>query len=116
MDLSALIKGVQDFWNFIWPPVVLLIVLAALALAIAPGALAGIRDVVRAHLPDHATRLAAARNFRHFGFDKLTPVVGVFCLIFLLYVARNAVDAVGGALPLTVVEYPGVWLLLMHPM
>lgn len=36
MDFSGLVKGVQDFWDFIWPPIFCLLALVGITYYVAP--------------------------------------------------------------------------------
>jgi hypothetical protein len=113
VDFSGLVKGVQDFWNFIWPPVICLSLLLGIPALLAPSVLtAGLQRIER-HWPDSPHQVTLFKFFKRFGIDKLVPVITAFVLIFLLDVLRNAVLFAGTALPPNI-SYDTNRLLLYH--
>jgi hypothetical protein len=113
VEFSGLVKGVQDFWEFIWPPVICLVLLLGIPALLAPSVLtAGLQHLERLR-PDSPHQVTVFKFFKRFGIDKLVPVIAAFALVFLLDVLRNAVFFAGTAIPPNI-SYDTNRLLLYH--
>lgn len=111
MDFSGLVRAVQDFWNFVWPPVVCLAILLGTIYAVAPSAASRVGTLLARLKPSPSSQLSAAKNLRRFGFDKLLPLLAAFCVLFLMDVARTMVVLVGDALPPSISYRYDLWFL-----
>jgi CheY-like chemotaxis protein len=111
MDFSSLVKAVQDFWNFVWPPVVCLVILLGTIYAVAPSAASRVGKLLTRLRPSPSSQLSAAKNLKRFGLDKLLPILAAFCVLFLMDVARTMVVLVGDALPPSISYRYDLWFL-----
>ncbi|MEO8131439.1 MAG: hypothetical protein ABI822_30365, partial [Bryobacteraceae bacterium] len=111
MDFSGLIKGVQDFWDFIWPPILCLVALVGLTLYIAPLMFSRVLSKAASLRPTEPRQIQFFKAAKRFGFDKLFPIICAFFLIFLLDVVRNIVLMGGQALPPVITYTPSALLL-----
>ncbi|SDF80519.1 hypothetical protein SAMN05444167_3366 [Terriglobus roseus] len=113
MDFSGLVKGVQDFWDFIWPPIFCIVALTGILVYVAPQtfkvALAKLTNLK----PDDQRQVQFFKVAKRFGFDKLLPIICAFFLIFFLDVVRNIVVMGGQAIP-PVISYTPSAMLLEH--
>jgi hypothetical protein len=111
VDFSGLAKGVQDFWNFIWPPIFCLVALIGLCAYVAPTTLGRLVTLIEDLKPTNDRQIQLVKISKRFGFDKLLPIVCAFFLIFFLDVARNVVILGGQLLP-PVISYNPSGILL----
>ena len=109
MDFSGLVTAVHEFWNFIWPPVICLVILLAIMRYLANDTLKSIWDRVARSRPTSAAQRSAYKTLKRFGLDKLLPIAAAFCLLFLMDVARTTVLGVGQALTPTISYRDNVW-------
>ncbi|MEG9437407.1 hypothetical protein JAO29_14720 [Edaphobacter sp. HDX4] len=114
MDFSGLVKGVQDFWDFIWPPIFCLIALIGIPNYVAPLTFAKILAKLAALKPDNQRQIRFVKVSKRFGFDKLLPIICAFFLIFFLDVIRNIVVLGGQAMPPVVSYIPSAIVLENH--
>jgi hypothetical protein len=110
MDFSGLVSGVREFWNFIWPPIICLVMLLAIARFVAGGTCLRIWTWLKTHKPEAAVQLSIAKTLKHFGADKLLPFAIAFCLLFVLDMVRAVVVVAGAAVSPQVVYRYDVWL------
>lgn len=111
MDFSGLVKGVQDFWDFIWPPIFCLIALVGIAAYVAPQLLSRIWTKLIGLRPTDQRQIQFVKVSKRFGFDKLLPIICAFFLVFMLDIVRNIVAMGGQAIP-PVITYSSTTLLL----
>jgi hypothetical protein len=111
MDFSSLVKGVQDFWDFIWPPVLCLVALVGIASYVGPATFNRLLAKCGALRPTTDRQIQFVKASKRFGFDKLMPVICAFCLIFLLDVVRNVVVMGGQIIPPSITYQPAVIIL-----
>lgn len=112
MDFSGFQKGVHDIWQFLWPSVVIVLLLGGIALALAFDPLAAL---ARRLLPFHRKlwgNRSIYKALRRFELIKLIPLIALFLMIFVLYVTREVALRVGDLVPVTVTSRPGP--LLAH--
>jgi hypothetical protein len=111
MDFSGLVKGVQDFWDFIWPPILCLVALVGLTLYVAPLLYSTTLSNIESLRPTEQRQIQFFKAAKRFGFDKLFPIICAFFVIFLLDVVRNIVVMGGQALPPVIIYTPSALLL-----
>jgi hypothetical protein len=111
MDFSGLVKGVQDFWDFIWPPIFCLIALVGIAAYVAPQLLNRLWTKLIGLRPTDQRQIQFIKVSKRFGFDKLLPIICAFFLVFMLDIVRNIVAMGGQAIP-PVITYSSTTLLL----
>src|ERR1700761_7369756 len=102
MDFSSLVKAVQDFWSFIWPPVLCVMALMGTARFIAPNYCRRMAGLLLRTKPSAETQISFAKISKRFGFDKLAPVITAFTLLFVLSATKNIVIVVGSLVPIEV--------------
>lgn len=110
MDFSSLVKAVQDFWNFIWPPVLCTLALIGIAYFEAPNWCRRVRGFLIAKKPSPESQIAFAKLSKRFGLDKLAPIVIAFTLLFVLSATRNVVLLLGSLVPIEVTNTPDLWI------
>jgi hypothetical protein len=106
LDFSGLVKGVQDFWDFIWPPIFCLFALVGAANYVAPLTVSKVLAKLAAFKPDSKRQIQFVKVSKRFGFDKLLPIICAFFLIFALDVIRNIVVMGGQAIPPVITYTP----------
>jgi hypothetical protein len=111
MDFSGLVKGVQDFWGFIWPPIFCLVALIGIASYVAPLTFSKMLSKLTNLRPTDQRQIQFVKISKRFGFDKLLPIICAFLLIFLLDVVRNIVVMGGQALPPVISYTPSALIL-----
>jgi hypothetical protein len=109
MDFSGLVKAVHEFWDFIWPPVICLVILLSIMRYLAIDTLKSIWERGARSRPTSAAQRSAYKTLKRFGLDKLLPIAAAFCLLFLMDVARTTVLEVGRALTPTISYRDDVW-------
>ena len=114
MDFSGLVKGVQDFWDFIWPPILCLIALVGITAYVAPSVFSKMSSKLTNLKPNAQRQIQFVKVSKRFGFDKLLPIICAFFLIFLLDVARNIVVMGGQAIPPVLSYTPSALILENH--
>ena len=88
MDFSGLVKGVQDFWDFIWPPIFCLVALVGITYHVAPLTFSKMLSKLATLRPTAQRQIQFVKVSKRFGFDKLLPIICAFFLIFALDVIR----------------------------
>jgi hypothetical protein len=111
MDFSGLVKGVQDFWDFIWPPILCLVALLAITSYVAPVLASNVLSRLLIWRPTDQRQIQLFKMSKRFGFDKLLPIICAFFLVFLLQVIRNVVVMGGQMLPPVISYDPSAILL-----
>lgn len=111
MDVSSLVKAVQDLWAFVWPPIVCFGILAGIVYAIAGQTLTSLVTWLSQSKPSSEVQIFAAKTLRRVGLDKLLPVLIAFCALFFLDVCKTMVLTIGSGLPPTVVYRYDLWFL-----
>lgn len=106
MDFSGLVKGVQDFWDFIWPPILCLVALIGITFYAAPLTLSKMFSSLTRLRPTDQRQIHFIKVSKRLGFDKLLPIICAFFLIFLLDVVRNIVVMGGQAIPPVITYTP----------
>lgn len=99
MDFSNLLKTVQDFWNFLWPPIICLLLLVGLSWVLATDTSHSVVVWALSLNPRLSDSSALARTLKSMGLSKLKPLVAAFCLVFLLNLTDVVVMTVGNLLP-----------------
>ncbi len=110
MDFSSLVKAVQDFWNFIWPPVLCTAALMGISWIVAPNVCRRTGAALLAHKPSPETQIAFAKAAKRFGLDKLAPILAAFTLLFLLSAIKNVVLVAGALVPVEITFNPDALL------
>ncbi len=110
MDFSSLVKAVQDFWSFIWPPILCTVALIGIALFVAPNWCKRVEASLIAVRPSPARQIAFVKFSKRFGFDKLAPVVAAFTLLFLLSATENVMLVLGSFVPIEITYNPDILL------
>jgi hypothetical protein len=111
MDFSGLVKGVQDFWNFIWPPILCLVALTGITFYAAPLTFSKMfANLTSLRLTDQR-QIQFVKVSKRFGFDKLLPIICAFLLVLLLDVVRNIVVMGGQAIPPVITSTPSRLIL-----
>lgn len=113
MDFSGLVKGVQDFWDFIWPPIFCLLALVGITYYVAPLTFGRMLSKIATLKPTDKGQIQFVKVSKRFGLDKLLPIICAFFLIFALDVLRNIVVPGGQAIP-PVISYNPSALVLEH--
>jgi hypothetical protein len=111
MDFSGLIKGVQDFWDFIWPPILCLVALIGITSYVAPLTFSKMFSKLTSLRPTDKRQIQFIKVSKRFGFDKLLPIICAFSFIFLLDVVRNIVVMGGQAIPPVITYTPSRLIL-----
>jgi len=111
MDFSALVKGVQDFWDFIWPPILCLVALIGITSYVAPLTFSKMFSKLTSVRPTDQRQIKFIKLSKRFGFDKLLPIICAFSLIFLLDVVRNIVVMGGHVIPPVITYTPSRLIL-----
>lgn len=109
MDFSGLVKAVHEFWNFIWPPVICLVILLFTIRYVASGTVKSIWDWLARSRPASTSQRSAYKTLKRFGLDKLLPIAVGFCLLFLMDVSRTTVLGVGQVLTPTISYRYDIW-------
>jgi hypothetical protein len=111
MDFSGLVKGVQDFWDFIWPPILCLVALVGITSYVAPLTFSKMLSKLTSFRPTDQRQIQFVKVSKRFGFDKLLPIICAFLLIFVLDVVRNIVVMGGQAIPPVISYTPSALVL-----
>ncbi len=90
MDFSSLVKAVQDFWSFIWQPVLCVVALIGTAVFIAPNYCRRIGRLLLRTKPSAEAQISFVKISKRFGFDRLAPVIAAFTLLFVLSATRTS--------------------------
>lgn len=99
MKLSDITGAVRDLWEFVWPPVVLLTLLLAIAWFIARETSREVVARLRVESTDPAWLASLKPTLEGLGLTKLLPILGLFTIVFVLYVTRSMVLAAGHLIP-----------------
>jgi len=114
MDFSGLVKGVQDFWDFIWPPIFCLLALVEITYYVAPLTFSRMLSKLATMRPTDQRQIQFVKVSKRFGLDKLLPIICAFFLIFALDVIRNIVVMGGQAIPPVISYTPSTLILDKH--
>ena len=101
MELSQISGVVRDLWAFLWPPIVLVVLLALVAWFIARTSVTRALDHLRTLAPGEVVQKAKA-SLDTWGLAKVVPVAVVFAAILIFYVSGVLAGGIGAALPPTV--------------
>ncbi|HEX7155059.1 MAG TPA: hypothetical protein VF618_26520 [Thermoanaerobaculia bacterium] len=98
MNFAEIKAAVRDLWEFVWPPIVLLIVLVLLARFVAPLRVERLRERLGGVIDRE--KIAALRTAaEQMGVATALPIATLFFLIFILYVTSTTVITFGSMLP-----------------
>jgi hypothetical protein len=114
MDFSGLVKGVQDFWDFIWPPIICLLALFGIIFFVAPLLSRRILSKLASWKPADRSQIQFIKVSKRFGIDKLLPIICAFFLIFFLDAVRNIVVMGGQSIPPVISYSPSGIILEDH--
>jgi hypothetical protein len=112
MDFSGIQKGVKDVWEFLWPSVVLLLLLGGIAFFLARETFA---DLIQWFFSSQSTiwnNRSFYKNLKRFELLKLIPLIALFLIIFVLYITQESIPRIGEILPGAITYRPGP--LLAH--
>ena len=112
MDFSAIQKGVKDVWEFLWPSVVLLLLLGGTAFFLAREAFAALARWVFSSQATIWNNRSFYKNLKRFELLKLFPLIALFLIIFVLYVTQESIPRIGEVIPGAITFRPGP--LLAH--
>jgi len=111
MDFSGIVKAVEDFWGFVWPPIVCLAFLFGIVAFLAPHSFAAARRHFVEMRPSGPWEINFVKSLKRFGFDKLVPLIALFCLLFVLDVVGTMVVVVGMIVPPSITYNHEAWLI-----
>jgi hypothetical protein len=106
MDVSQLPGTIHQLWDFLWPPIVKLFLLALIGYFIAREAFISIFRRLPFSSPALLQERAAQKTLEAYGLAKLLPLFSLFCIVFILYISQAAVISVGQLLPGTITYQP----------
>jgi hypothetical protein len=112
VDFTGLQKGVKDVWEFLWPSVVLLILLGGIAFFLAREPFVNLGRWLFSSQSAIWNNRSFYKNLKRFELLKLIPLIALFLIIFVLYVTQESVPRIGEILPGAITYRPGP--LLAH--
>src|SRR5688572_3657760 len=98
MNFAEIKAAVRDLWEFVWPPIVLLIVLVLLARFVAPLRAGRLRERLGG-VVDREKIAALRAAAEQMGVATALPIATLFVLIFILYITSTTVITFGSMLP-----------------
>lgn len=112
MSFQDLQSTVHQVWEFVWPPVLILFLLIASAIWLAPTVFERMRSRIGELVTiEKGRRIRSV--LRAWGLSKLLPIAFAFVLLFMLYFTARLVFAVGALVPPSVVYSPHV-IVIRH--
>lgn len=97
MDFSKLRTAVVEFWEFLWPAIMLTATMVAIALYVAPNVVRYVARTLASAMVMPSDQVS--ETLRFFGLNTLVPFAVVFALLLGLHVVRRVADFVGSITP-----------------
>ncbi|HXA18615.1 MAG TPA: hypothetical protein VN380_16595 [Thermoanaerobaculia bacterium] len=105
MNFAQIAAAVKDVWDFLWPPIALIVVLLAITRAVAPKTNVVLALWLRARLDsEHQARMNEIVD--RVGLGKTLAATFIFIGVFALYVTATVSTVVGAAIPPNISYFP----------
>jgi hypothetical protein len=96
MNFSSILQAVREGWNFVWPPCVLVLLLAVLFWLLAPSTFTDCKTGF-SKLSKRRRKLMTFLSL--YGLRKFLPAIDAFTVLLILYLLQQLPPAIGQVLP-----------------